>query len=605
MKKTSRLLFVIFLIGSGVFFLLPTIRWYFFFDSEKRNDAALTGERLKAVVERRIDETLAKLDSGEELPELEYLQKEYIAYIKKVNKLREYNKYEEDKNISYTQLRDNIYELKKNNEKYATAYLREKLEDHYQDYYKKLAKVKDGIIRLGLDLQGGSYAIVTVNFDHPSILEKYPEDQYPNGIPAEDKKAMIDSAVIKIRNRIDKYGVSEVSIQKLRDQNKIKIDIPGEKRPEGLRAIIETVGVLEFKLISKDGSKILNDLQAEYAAQGMTIFDETGKNVKPEVLTQLPPDTEILFISNKDKWGVDSQENLMVNVVEKESLLGSNPQVDSASVQPGQMGNYVINFVLKGDSAQKWAQVTGDNVGREIAIILDDVILTNPVVDERIPNGRSQVRLGDTPYEDLQTLALILRSGSLNVPMEISEENTVGASLGRDTIEKGITALVIGSILVLLFMMVYYSIGGIIANLVLVLNTFFLLAGLGLFNGTLTLPGIAGIILTIGMAVDANVIIYERIKEEFRSGKTFKTAVNLGFDRAFLTIMDANLTTFFAAIGLALFGTGTIKGFAVTLCLGIVCSLFTSLFVTRLVLDTLTSYVDFKTLRVFSLLRGK
>ena len=251
------------------------------------------------------------------------------------------------------------------------------------------------------------------------------------------------------------------------------------------------------------------------------------------------------------------------------------------------------------------AETTRDNIGRQIAIILDDFILQSPVVQSEIPNGRSQVTLGNLSYEELDDMAKILRSGSLNVPLEISEENTVGASLGRDTIQKGVSAIIIGLILVVSFMILYYSLGGIVADLALIFNFFFLLAGLAMFGGTLTLPGIAGIILTLGMAVDSNVIIYERIKEEFRAGKTFNTAMSLGYEKAFWTILDANITTFAAAIGISLFGTGPIKGFAVTLCIGIVSTLFTSLFITRLMWDTLVSVNSFKSLRSLSLVRGK
>ncbi|HOV14586.1 MAG TPA: protein translocase subunit SecD, partial [Spirochaetota bacterium] len=468
----------------------------------------------------------------------------------------------------------------------------------YTKEYESKRKVKENIIKLGLDLQGGAYAVVTVNFNHPSMAKRYPK-----GIEKTEREAMIDSAVIKIENRINKYGLSEISIQKLKDQEKIVINLPGVKEATELRQIIETVGVLEFKLVSKEGSDLLAKLKREYDTLSKSIFDKNG-NVIPEIQSQLPPDTEVLPISKKDKWGRDLEYKEFL-LVEKESLLGDNMKILSSTVSAGDLGNHVVNFELGEEDAKKWAKVTGDNVGRQIAIILDNVILQYPVVKDKITGGRSQITLGDSPIEELRTLALILKSGSMSVPLEISEESTVGASLGQDTIEKGLFACMMGALFVLVFMVIWYSVGGLFADIAVFLNILLLVSGLALFRGTLTLPGLAGIVLTVGMAVDSNVIIFERIKEEFRSGKSFKTSVNLGFDKALWTILDANLTTFAAGIGLSLFGTGPVKGFAVTLCLGIVTTLFAALFVSRLMFDILITYTDFKSLRVLNLLRGK
>ena len=444
-------------------------------------------------------------------------------------------------------------------------------------------------------MQGGAYAVVTLNFDHPSVEGKATTDA--------DKAAALDNAVLMIENRINKFGVSEVSIQKIKEQHKIVINLPGVKETSDLRKIIETVGVLEFKVVSKEGSELLSELKRKYDSEGKMFVDNKG-NINPEILSQLPPDTEALRVSNKDKYGEDYSQVPFI-VVSKESLLGDNPKVKSATVDPDNLGRYVINFTLEGEAVDRWAKATRENIGRQIAIILDDVVLQSPVVQSEIPNGRSQVTLGNLSYEELDDMAKILRSGSLNIPLEIAEENTIGASLGKDSIRSGLFALLVGVIITVVFMIFVYSLGGIVADIALVFNLFFLLAGMGMFNGTLTLPGIAGIILTLGMAVDSNVLIYERVKEEFRSGKSFTTSITLGYEKAFWAIMDGNITTFIAAIGISLFGTGAIKGFAVTLCMGVVSTLFTSLFITRLIWDTINSGTNFKTLRAVSLFRGK
>lgn len=600
MKKRTRLVIFLLVIAFIAYFLYPTIKWYFMFNDNDRLEASIQGDALKVSISERVNNTydaLKSFDKDAEYPtEMKAITSKYKKEVKKINKASVVNKITVSKNVTFKEMYDTLSAKKKS--KYVDSFFRSALQKQYTKIYESKKQVKRSIIKLGLDLQGGAYAIVEVNFDDPSVKEKYPK-----GISAEEKTAMIDNAAMKINNRINKFGLSETSIQKIRDQGKIIINLPGVKDTSELREIIETVGVLEFKVVSKEGSDMLSKMQREAAAEGKVIFDKEG-NLLKEYADQLPADTQALYKSNKDEYGVES-ENRQILVVEKESLLGENVKISSAAVQQGNLGQNVIGFTLEGKDADRWAEVTGANVGRQIAIILDNVILETPTVQEKITGGRSQITLGNAPIEHLQNIALILKTGSLNVPLTIAEENTVGASLGADTINKGLWACLWGITAVLCFMFIYYSVAGLIADCALILNLILLMGGLALFNGTLTLPGIAGIVLTIGMAVDANVIIFERIKEEYRSGKTFKTSVNLGFQRAFWAIFDSNLTTFFAGIGLSIFGTGALKGFAVTLCLGIVSSMYTALFVSRLIFDAMLSgEKEIKTLRLLTF-RGK
>lgn len=597
---TKRARFFIFAVSVAfiLYFLTPSIRWYFMFSESDKYEAGLLGDTLKSEIGKRVSGAMSALSKGEEtdtyVGELDTIRKNFLKEVKKINKA---NVGDEPINMrndySYTDMYDTLLKKRKK-EKFVDSFFKNVLEDYYSARFSKKRDVKNGIIKLGLDLQGGAYAVISVNFDHPSMKGKK--------FTTQEKSEMIDSAVIKIENRINKFGVSETSIQKMKEQDKILINLPGVKETSELRSIIETVGVLEFKVVSKEGSEILSKIYQEAGVKGESIVDKNNQLLEV-YQNMLPANSEALYVSNKDEWGVE-KENKQMLVVEKESLLGENVKIQSASVQTGNLGQYVINFVLDGDDAKKWAEVTGANVGRQIAIILDDTILETPVVQERITGGRSQITLGNAPIEHLQNIALILKSGSMNVPLEISEENSVGASLGQDTISKALWACLWGILAVFIFMFLYYNVGGLIADIAVTLNIIFLIGGLALFSGTLTLPGIAGIVLTVGMAVDANIIIFERIKEEFRAGKTLKTAISLGYDKAFWTIMDSNLTTFAAGIGLTLFGTGAIKGFAVTLCLGIVSSLYTALFVSKLEIDWLMSVKDFKSLRILSLLRG-
>lgn len=602
MKKSSRLLILLVCLAGGFYFLMPSIKWYFIYKEKDRDEAGLSGVRLKNEVNSRIENGIKAFnDANAGDKELKVLKKEINR------KLKEYNSVSARKlklasNATYNDMKNVLFDMYSYNNKteeekniLIEKVAKKALENYYTAEFDAKRKVKQSTIKLGLDLQGGAYTVVTLNFNHPSVEGKVTSDT--------DKAAALDNAVLMIENRINKFGVSEVSIQKIKEQNKIVINMPGVKETSDLRKIIETVGVLEFKVVSKEGSELLSELKRKYDSEGKMFVDNKG-NINPEILSQLPPDTEALRVSNKDKYGDDYSQVPFI-VVSKESLLGDNPKVKSATVDPDNLGRYVINFTLEGEAVDRWAKATRENIGRQIAIILDDVVLQSPVVQSEIPNGRSQVTLGNLSYEELDDMAKILRSGSLNIPLEIAEENTIGASLGKDSIRSGLFALLIGVIIVVIFMILVYGLGGIIADIALLFNLFFLLAGMGMFNGTLTLPGIAGIILTLGMAVDSNVLIYERVKEEFRSGKSFGTSMTLGYEKAFWAIMDGNITTFIAAIGISLFGTGAIKGFAVTLCMGVVSTLFTSLFITRLIWDTITSCVNFKTLRAVSLFRGK
>jgi len=632
-KRTRYFIFLVVVI-SGIYFLMPTINWYFLFSPEDRNEASLVADKLKLDIERKIGNSLnyIKEEKTQDVEkEYNHLNDLFIKELKVINKavksgiitnLDQNTKIPDveikiKKTYTYSEMRKILSEVNEK-EKYVDAFFNDSLEDYYIKTQEKKKKVKDSIIKLGLDLQGGAYAVVTINFEDPEVkkkIEKVVEEEKKSGKSTDEKEvnkiiekykeAMIDSAMIKIENRINKYGLSETSIQKLGGLDKIVINLPGVKEATELRQLIETVGVLEFKLVTEDGTQKVNDMIRQLRAEGKYAFDNQG-NLLPEMQEKISkelPGVDILLTSEKDKWG-DEEDIQYVYAVENKSLLGEKIKITNAGVQQDYTGGYYVAFQLDDESSKDWAQITGDNINRKIAIILDDVVLYAPVVKERIPMGQSSIQLGNTPLTELNNLALILRSGSLSVPLEISEEHTVGASLGRDTIQKGLFASMLGGIFVLIFMILYYNVGGFVANVALGVNILLLMGGLAMFNATLTLPGIAGIVLTIGMAVDANVIIFERIKEEIRSGKTFKMAFQLGHEKAFWAIWDSNLTTFAAGIGLSIFGTGPIKGFAVTLCLGIVTTLVSSLFVSKLILETLMSFINLKSVRALSLFRG-
>ncbi len=252
---------------------------------------------------------------------------------------------------------------------------------------------------------------------------------------------------------------------------------------------------------------------------------------------------------------------------------------------------------MNDQGARIFSRVTGANVNKRLAIVLDGKVMMAPNIEDRIPNGSAVIR-GSMGAQEAQDLAIVLRAGALQVPMKVIEERTVGPSLGKDSIAKGQFSAILGLVIVIVFVSIYYKLSGLIANTALLMNLVIVMAALAFFDATLTLPGVAGIILTIGMAVDANVLIFERIREELRAGKTVRAAIDQGYSRAFWAIFDSNLTTLLTAIVLYQFGTGPIRGFAVTLSIGIVASMFTAIVVTRVIFDFVTSRRRMATLSI-------
>ncbi len=377
-----------------------------------------------------------------------------------------------------------------------------------------------------------------------------------------------DQALETIRNRIDQFGVSEPDIRPQKDY-RILIQLPGIKDPKRAMALIGKTALLEFKLVDDDRS-------VEEALKG-----------------KIPPGEEILYQVTVDpKTGLERKVPYLLKkrtVLTGQYLTDARVQIDQRYNEP-----YVsLSFDARG--ARIFEQITGQNIKKRLAIVLDNRVNSAPVIQDKISGGRAQIT-GRYTMDEARDLAIILRAGALPAPVKIIEERTVGPSLGKDSIEKGFKSMLIGGLIVVLFMVVYYRLSGAIADLALILNIFFIMAGLAFFSATLTLPGIAGIILTIGMSVDANVLIFERIREELRLGKTPRASIEGGYGKALVTILDANVTTLIAALVLFQFGTGPVRGFAVTLSIGIVASLFTAIFVTRIIFDYL--YVKRKMKRI-------
>ncbi len=381
----------------------------------------------------------------------------------------------------------------------------------------------------------------------------------------EESKRIAQNAVSQgletIRNRVDQFGVSEPTIQ-VQGERRILVQLPGIKDANRAINLIGKTAQLEFKLLDES-------ISAETALSG-----------------SVPEGDEILYKRDENKeTGEVSRVPYLVKkrtVLTGETLSSAEVRYDSEFNEP------YVALTFNSVGAMIFQELTRENVKKRLAIVLDDSIYSAPVIQEEIPGGRAQIT-GQFSTEEARDLAIVLRAGALPAPVVILENRTVGPSLGKDSIEQGVRSILLGLILVLVFIVIYYKLSGIVAVVALLLNLVLLLGALAYFGAALTLPGIAGILLTVGMAIDANVLVFERIREEIRLGKTVRAAIDAGYAKALSTIVDANITTFIAAVVLFQFGTGPIKGFAITLCIGIAASMFTAVFVSRVIFDSTMS----------------
>ncbi len=401
-----------------------------------------------------------------------------------------------------------------------------------------------------------------------------------------------------LRNRVDKFGVAEPSILQ-RGNEAIEIQLPGVKDPNAVKKAIGTTGAVQYRLVDDAyTSRVAGWLAANYKNKSLPEpVDEQEvllSNISKEI--KLPNNLELLFLYNRDeKTKKIFPTDIMV--LQKTVALSGN-DISKAYVGHDEYGALIVQFTTTTEGAAKFAKVTAiENKGKRLAIIIDSKVRSAPRINDPIVTGSAQIT-GDFTADEVNALARIIQEGALPVDLTIASETTIGPSLGQDSIEDGITALIVGLSFIFIFMLFYYKAAGLIANIGLILNTLFTYAILSWLGLTITLPGIMGMLLNVGMAVDSNVIIYERIKEELKAGKSAKIAIANGFERVFWAIFDSNLTTLIAAFVLFQYGSGPIKGFGVTLAVGIVSTMFVALFITRFVYEVIGSKKDLKKLSV-------
>lgn len=486
--------------------------------------------------------------------------------------------------------------------------------------------------KLGLDLQGGMNLVLEGDFEQlkeqiqnqysPEYIEdlekritEEKDSEKKKSLEAERRqidealdfskeriKADTEGALEIIRSRIDKTGVSEPLIR-LQDDDRIEISLPGVASPEQAKKVIASTAKVEYHLGEPKGSNYTAKADPYFEEFTKLETDFQRKQFIKEVEKKigLPVNLGIYVFEAKTKDGGNKLQPAYFKVLEKEvSLKGDSMSrnVYSSFDPEDTPPQYLVEFELTSEGREKFAKLTTDNKGRELAILIDGVIRSHPSINEPITGGRARIS-GNFTQAESRDLAIIIREGALPVKMNIVEERSVGPSLGQESIENGVSAILFGLVAIVIYMILYYHFFGLIANLALVLNLLFMSALFALMDFTITLPGLAGVVLTLGMAVDANVIVYERIREELSKGKKMITAVALGFENATRTVLDANLTTLIAAIILSSkLGAGPIKGFGVTLFVGILSTLFTVLFINRSLIFALVADFGMRNLSI-------
>ena len=442
----------------------------------------------------------------------------------------------------------------------------------YRDEILKAKRYYDNSVKLGLDLSGGMNVIVKADLD--AALESQ-GDTVASENAADFKKEAMANAIENLTSRIDKFGLTSPVIRQ-QGEDRIYIEIPGAAQADAINTLIMGKGILNFRLSDMEAT---DSFKAYYMQHPASTFNAAGELMDASII---PEDCEVFGVYEKDSYGLDERVDWLV--VKKEIALDGK-HVQSAEVRSDQYtGQPQVAFNLDAEGTTIFGEFTSQHVGDYLAIVSDNKVKSNARIQDAINTGSVSLT-GAFSQDEANNIKKVLQTAWLNVPLSVESQQVIGASLGEEAIHQGIMAIILGLSLILIFMFIFYKKSGLNAVVAQVLNLFMMFSILSAFNLTLTLSSIAGMILTIGMAVDANVLVFERIKEELRNGKSRAAAISMGFDNAFWAIMDSNITTFIAAIFLSWLGTGAIQGFAVSLAIGVVSSVFTALFVSRLIFD--------------------
>jgi len=577
MSKKYRFFIILAVMAVCFAFLWPTIRWYFFIPRDKQALALETRQQIRTYASQTAQADLQRLidaaRTGNVIPEdLMFL----TAEAKKLNKVNK-------QDLPQSWSARNVLESFSSKREALDA-----IETKYRDDIFSLKDLQKNAVKLGLDLSGGLSIVLQANLD---ALQK----KLGRNLSETDRIDAMDRAMEVLNSRIDRFGLTEPVVRR-QGTDQIYIEIPGTADPERINDIIMGKGSLAFHLEDSDATEAFYKY---YLSNPTNTFDAGGKLIDPTIV---PAGTRILGYYIKDRYGLDEQARnsdgilryLAVKTNENEMLDGNYIE-DAVVERNGMDGKPEVVFRLSSEGGDLFYKLTSANIDKNLAIVLDDKVKSNA----RISSGiRERGQITGFGSEEADNIALVLRTAALPVELEVASQQSIGASMGEDTIRQGLFALLGGILAVLIFMLGFYRAAGINAVVAQLLNFYIMFSVLSALNFTLTLPAIAGFILTIGMATDANVIIFERMKEEMRLGKTRKAVVEAGFGKAFWAIMDSNITTFIAALFLSQLGSGPIRGFAVALSIGVFSSVFTALFVSRLIFDFGTDVMRSKNLSV-------
>ena len=568
MNKRFKLLLILTLIVLGLFTLKPTYTWYQSLSDSERAFANESKEGIREKSQVKATEgasaviKLVKADPNSEVPA------EYSFLVDTAK--RKYKEAELDAPKAWTlgvvlnAFKDSTDSVK------SLVNLRAAFETYYSGIVFDNKALKGEILKAGLDIAGGMSVVIQV--DKSSIQIEKEEGVFKTIEELTDLEIAdaVNRSLEVLNNRIDEFGLTEPNIRKQGD-DQILIEIPGDFDPAAFDKILKGKGRLNFHIVDNAKTAELKAFRAK-----------NGHINAPDIIGD---DYIALGRYSEDRYGIDQFQDYVV--LEKKPGLSGNHIKSAGVLRDSMTGGTKVNFTLDSEGGDKFFDFTTANIKKPMAVVMDDKVKSIATINDSI---RSQVIVTGFNTEEANNLALILRTAALPVELEVINMQQVGAQLGQDTITKGLYSILFGFLAVMVFMLIYYKGAGVIANIALLLNLFFVIAVLATFNMTLTMTSIAGLILLVGMAVDANVIIFERIKEELAKGKSRAQSIKTGFGRAFWTIMDANITTLIAALFLSQVGKGPIKGFAVTLAIGIVSSLFTALFVSRFLFDVGTPW---------------
>ena len=557
MKKRWRFLIIIAVVAVGFYFVWPSVRWYFLTPQVDKDVAESSRNQIKVYAQERADEAIKRLvamSPTDPLPaEYSFLIKKASVRYKAANRTAPTSWKVQDILQAYTSRTDIATDA----------------EDFYRSQMFALKDLKNQTMQLGLDLRGGMYVTIRMDF---ATLEKTTGAALTNA-QREDK---VKTTLEVLRNKIDQFGLTDPSIR-TQGSDQIIIEIPGTSDPETVNRFIMGRGSLTFHIADTDALQKVKD----YAAAHPGVLLDAAGNVKDTgVLSVVPAGDVLRGMFDKDSYGVDQLKGYTV-LHQEVGLNGT--EIKGAQVARDPItGQPTVVFNLTPAGGETFYKLTSANVGKVLAVALDDKVKAQATIEEPI---RDQVSVRGFKLDEANDLALTLRTGSLPVPLEIISQQQIGASLGQDAISQGMKASALGLGLVFIFMLGYYRRAGLNAILANVLNLYLIVCILSVFGFTLTLAAIAGLVLNVGMAVDASVLIFERMKEEMRLGKTVQAVVKSGFERAFLAIADSNITTIIAALVLTQLAKGSIQGFAVTLAVGNIATLFSAVFVSRLIFD--------------------